>query len=291
MPRTVWEQTDPRFKGNPQWDNPSHLRGCAEEAHYEPQRKAFHIPLYIHPASSPTDASRRLDFRDYFNRNVARRLDQLSPDDARAFCWKDCAIYGNVGLTARDHGALLDDVYREWFPHRAQDKDVSDGSFFGKFMRFLPAVGTLREIVRFHTVLCQKLRELEKEIPDRKPIDPCQVRRDGQSAQPIIAEYKLRETFSAAFIVVDAGWQERGVLLVWRSEDLASRYNCKEGGDIIAYDCGDLGQTCVVYRCLLKRAMQLIVSTDPDRAKRRVEYNEMLEEKLGDDHDGDDELK
>lgn len=39
-------------------------------------RAAFHIPLYIHPA----DAARRLDFRDCFNRNVARRLDQLSPD-------------------------------------------------------------------------------------------------------------------------------------------------------------------------------------------------------------------
>ena len=38
--------------------------------------------------------------------------------------------------------------------------------------------------------------------------------------------------------------------------------------------------------------MQFIVSTDPDRAKRRTEYNEMLEETLGEDNnDGDDEQK
>lgn len=132
------------------------LRGCAEEAHYEPQRKAFHIPLYIHPALL-TNAARRLDFCDRPNRSVARRLDQLSSDDGRAFCWKDCAICGNIGLTGKDDFALLDEVYREWFPHRAQDKDVSGGSFFGEFMLFTPAVGTLQEHVRFHVVLCEKL--------------------------------------------------------------------------------------------------------------------------------------
>ena len=288
MPRTVWKQTDPRLKDDLQWNNPSYLRACAEEAHYEPQRKAFHIPLYIHPAS-PTDAARRLDFRDHFNRNVARRLGHLSPDDARAFCWKDCAIYGNVGLTGKDHVALLDDVYREWFPHRAQDKDISEGSFFGKFMRFTPAAGTLQEIVRFHAVLCETLWELEREISDRKPVDPCEVR-SSQSAQSV-ADYKMRETFSAAFIVLDAEWQERGVLLVWRSEDLASRYKCEDGGEITRYDGsdgGDLGRACV-FRCPLKRAMQLIVSSDPDRAKRGAEYNEMLEETLGKDNDSDNE--
>ncbi|MCJ1471610.1 hypothetical protein MMC13_000250 [Lambiella insularis] len=287
MPRTVWKQTDPRLKDDPQWNNPSYLRACAEEAHYEPQRKAFHIPVYIHPAS-PTDAARRLDFRDHFNRNVARRLDQLSPDDCRAFCWKDCAIYGNAGLTGKDHVALLDDIYRVWFPHRAQDKDVSEGSFFGKFMRFTPAAGTLQEILRFHAVLCEKLCELEKDIPDTKPIDPCEV---GPGQARPVAEYKLRETFSVVFIVLDAGWQERGVLLVWKSEDDASRHNCEEGGEITGYDGsngGDLGQACV-FRCPLKRAMQLIVSTDPERTKRQAEYNEMLEETLRENDDDDDQ--
>jgi hypothetical protein len=282
MPRTAWKP-DQRFKDDPVWNNPSHLRACAEEAHYEHQRKAFVIPLCIQPAS-PTDAARRLDFCDHFNTSVARRLDQLTPDDCRAFCWKDCAIYSNTGLTLKDRLALLDDVYQEWFPHRAQDKDVSDGSFFGKFMCFTrPAVGTLPEILRFHEVLCEKLCELEEEIPDTMPINPCQVRPD--QAWPVMAEYKLRGTFSVVFIVLDAGWQERGVLLIWKSENDALKHNCEEGGEITGNDGrdgGDLGQACV-FRCPLKRAMQLIVSTDPERAKRQAEYNEILEKTLGED--------
>ena len=35
--------------------------------------------------------------------------------------------------------------------------------------------------------------------------------------------------------------------------------------------------------------MPLIVSTDSEKAKRRAEYNEMLEETFGEDYDGDDE--
>lgn len=50
----------------------------------------------------------------------------------------DCTIYGNVGLTEKDRVALLDDIYREWFPHRAQDKDMSEGSFCGKFYALHP---------------------------------------------------------------------------------------------------------------------------------------------------------
>lgn len=41
-------------------------------------------------------------------------------------------------------------------------------------MRFTPTVGTLSEIERFYAVLCEKLCELEKEIPDTKRLDPCE---------------------------------------------------------------------------------------------------------------------
>ena len=151
-----------------------------------------------------------------------------------------------------------------------------------------PTDWTLQEILRFHALLCKKLCELEKEIPDTMPIDPFQA--FAYKAQPEVAEYKLRHTFPVVFIVVDSGWQERGVLLVWKSKDDASRHNCEEGGEVAVYDgsdSGDLGQACV-FRCPLKRAMQFVVSTDPERAKQRREYNELLEETLGeveDDHD------
>lgn len=95
--------------------------------------------------------------------------------------------------------------------------------------------------------------------------------------------FKLRETFAIVFIVIDAGWQEHGVLLVWKNEDVAKKYSCTEGGKVMGYDGddpSDLGEACV-FRCSLERAMQLVVSQDPERAHNRTEYNEMLEETLG----------
>ena len=332
MPRTVWKQTNPRLQGNPQWDNPTYLRGCAEEAHYEPQRKAFHIPLYISPAdtitsnantspsfistgpqpqpsNSPvittnkatTASSYRLDFRNHFNRHTSRVLSDLSPDDCRAFCWKDCAIYGSSPhLTGKDHTALLDEIYHEWYPHRAEDKDISDGSFFGKFMRFtFEARVSVGHIVHFHRLLCGALEELEGQIPLEVPVHPCAVRLDDQKG-PELAEYKIRETFDRVFTVLDdMAWRQRGVLLVWANEREAERHNCKthNGHDSDADGVGvgrDLqmsqeydndgnisGAEVCMFRCPLKRAMQIVVSTDPERAARRMEWNEMLEEMLG----------
>lgn len=46
-----------------------------------------------------------------------------------------------------------------------------------------------------------------------------------------------------------------------------------------------------LFRCPLKRAMQLIVSTDPKRAKGRAEYNEMFEETIVEDTDDDDDKR
>ena len=121
MPRTVWEP-DPRFSHTPNWNNPSHLRGCAEEFHHDRLYRTWTIPLHIHPATS-SDADRGLIFRDIFCRNVGRQLDKLTPDDCRVFCWKDCAIYGNTNYTGAEPIKLFNFIYRQWFPNRAQDKD------------------------------------------------------------------------------------------------------------------------------------------------------------------------
>ncbi|KAA8644953.1 hypothetical protein EYZ11_008165 [Aspergillus tanneri] len=265
-------------------DNPSYLRGCAEENHYESLQRHFAMPLRIQPAS--TDTACVFEFLDLFHQRRVRQLTQLTPDDCRLFCWKDCAIYSKNKLPLSDSLSLLDNIYREWFPHRAADNDVSDGSFFAKYMYFAQdTAGTLQDILHFHQVLCEKLRELEREMPPTLPINPCHVF-VGQP-KPRVAEYKLRESFSLVFIVLDAGWQEQGVLLVWRSQDDALKYNCNEDREITGYNNGgNLGQACV-FRCPLKRAMQLIVSTDPERAKQQVEYNEVFEENLGEVNDGE----
>lgn len=78
--------------------------------------------------------------------------------------------------------------------------------------------------------------------------------------------------------------EERGrcVKIQLRGRYRITRYDGSDGGD--------LGQMCL-FRCPLKRAMQLIVSTDPKRAKGRAEYNEMFEETIVEDTDDDDDKR
>ena len=127
------------------------------------------------------------------------------------------------------------------------------------------------------------------EIEDLEPAIPHAVPPKEETRR--VGAYKLRETMFDVCIVIDAGWQEHGVLLVWKNEDVAKKYNCSEGGEVQAYDGGKLQayerddgaglDNACVFRCPLKRAMQMVVSQDPVRAQKRAEYNEMLEETLG----------
>ena len=111
--------------------------------------------------------------------------------------------------------ALLDEVYREWYPHRAEDKDVSEGSFFGKFMRFVsPTSGKsvgVGDVARFHSLLCARLKDMEGHISREAPVDPCAVNSSNEVMIQKVAEFKLRETFDKLFIVIDnTAWQQRG---------------------------------------------------------------------------------
>ena len=296
MPRTTCIIPD-SWKDDPQYNNPSFLRAWVEEEHHERERKGYALELRIYPEEAMHSHQGVLLPRsdglshDDSERKLPRLQRRVSPStfahDPRSFFWKDCAIYGNQtgpDLTSLSYYDLLDQVYREWFPHRAEDKDVSDGAFFGKFMRFYPPIKTLDFAIRFHLRLCDFLRSLEDQgVWDNH--DPRLFRgREPPRGDP----YKLRETFSSVFIVIDQGWQENGVILVWKNEDLAVKHGCLEDGEIkrrtstdTACDLGDAS----VFHCPLKRAMQLVVSQDPYRAQKRREYNEHLEETLGDPED------
>lgn len=288
MPRTVY-QPDPSWKGNPSWDNPSFLRGCAEEAHHEPLHHASHLPMPIFPIGALHDRKGYLLPRDdglshgEVERELPYNVRIANSQDIRAFCWKDCVIYVNERLTGSDDWKLFDDIYREWFPHRAEDKDVSDGSFFCHIMRFTPPTNGIDQIIRFHQKLCTHFQGLEKEgiWQEEK-----QFAKIGSIWNPRTGPHQLRETFPLVFIVVHSGWQENGVLIVWKNEDTATRYGCQESEEIIlegkAEDLGDAS----IYRCPLQRAMRLVVSQDPHRAQKRREYSMVLEETLGDPEDG-----
>lgn len=219
--------------------------------------------------------------RGYNNQHTTRSLSDLNPDDCRAFCWKDCAIYGHAGLTGQGAFDLLDQVYQEWFPHRARDKDVSDRSFFGKSMEFKRRVSNLEEILRFHRSLCRRLQALEADVPDRELYAPFHVKPDGRRR---VRPFQLRPTLLSVFIALNKGWQEHGVLLVCNTESTASKLGIEDGkDDITSYevtDGSDLGEARVLH-CPLKRAMKAVVSRDKERARKRTEYNEMFDEIYG----------
>ena len=153
-------------------------------------------------------------------------------------------------------------------------------------MRFIPPATTIAQIIHFHEALCEKLSTLVPEIEDLEPAIPHAVPPQEETRR--IGAYRLRQTVFDVCIVIDAGWQEQGVLLVWKNDDIARRYNCSKGREVQAYDSDDagaLGNACV-FRCPLKRAMQMVVSQDPVRAQKRAEYNEMLEDTLGEAEEG-----
>jgi len=185
---------------------------------------------------------------------------------------------------------LYDDIYREWMPHRARDKGYRDGSFFAKLIilaRRSP-FWQLPDIVLFHQALYENISGVE--IPEFY-VHPF---RDFRPTLPEYSEFKLKDTFAKVFIVLGDEWQERGVILVWLSEADAIRHGCvvTPGGDVNVYDGDDginLG-SARAFRCPLKRAMKLIVATDPERAGPRAEFSGQFEEVLGEvDDDSDDE--
>ncbi len=63
-------------------------------------------------------------------------------------------------------------------------------------------------------------------------------------------------------------------------QEMQERHECDDDGSDNAQLLG--GGVCM-FRCPLKRAMRIVVSTDPERAVRRREWNEMLEEMLGEE--------
>jgi len=138
------------------------------------------------------------------------------------FCWKGYAIYGNIGLTGQDQFALLDQVYEEWFP---------------QFMRFVPAVPEIEDILCFHRTLCERIRSVENVILDREhfppyALKPEEVRREGA--------FQLRTTFSSVFLNLNAGWEEHGVLVVCGSEKCVRDLNIEESqGEIARYEVDD----------------------------------------------------
>ena len=237
-------------------------------------------------------------------------------DDLRLFRWKDVVIYVNAGVQYHiDQKALFDQIYREWFPHRAEDKDVSDAAFWAIPIRFRPpgvlfpspetaqkslnlqeiGFAGVKGLWQWHTALGIKLRELEEEEIREREIINTNTSSTGSSSAggPASQGSSLRQSLHDVLVVLEGDWQKDGVYLVWKDAETAKLYNCtatgkgiESGNGVEECQAQDWQPGCA-FRCSLKRAMQITVSRDPYRVEGKPEWNEQLEETLGgEDEDG-----
>ena len=268
--------SEPQPSTQDPYKDSSFLRACAQERHYEEQRLLFMRSFCI---ESTSPGSEEVIVANNYYKLITKPLSELSPDDCRQFCYKDCAIYGNAErLGGTVPWRVLDDVYNEWFPHRAMDKDVAQGSFFGKYIHFRDPVVPLAEIIDFHERLCEKLKSLEGDVVGRRLVIG-----GGEEPKepPTKGLYRLRDTFNLMLIVLDhTSWGDNGVLLVYKDRGIAS--GLKIDGEVL--DIEDVAPARV-YRLSLKGAMQAVVSQDKERSKRRREYNDLNNELYGSDSD------
>ncbi|KAL8895518.1 MAG: hypothetical protein Q9192_003589 [Flavoplaca navasiana] len=296
MPRTLLEP-DPRWTSDPY-----RLRAQAEEYHHETLRKIFALPpkLSLPKQTSTSEReeqfSRVLSFRRYdSNQFTARRLSELAPDDAKIFCWKDCAVYGlHTGIKGQvgsiNTYRLLERGYRAWFPRRSTDRDVSDGNFWGIPVWFQLHEGKTKEILgddeegrnngakaeesgalaqiwSFHEMFYDHLKGLTAGIEEGK-----------------VDKWEMRASSTEAVMIIELDWEEQGVRLTWK-ENPAERYVGFAAEELRIVEQKAQGGFWEL-RCPLERAVRIVASRDFERrGGRREEWNHQFEETLV---DGDD---
>lgn len=210
-------------------------------------------------------------------KRVTKNIQDLTPENCRQFCWKDCALYNTTHESPRN--GLSKCVFQQWFPHRDMSKDLSLGSYACKL---ISADATdVFGIARMHASLCNRVTSLREEMSDfqRYPYDwNYQPGFVGTNIQGDVS-FELRSTFPVIFIVVDrADWNEEGVLVV-----------CQADATVDALELGDQALkervvrpegTVITIRVSLERALYAIATVhDKERVVRHT--SQYFDEELG----------
>ncbi|KAL9032321.1 MAG: hypothetical protein Q9180_006569 [Flavoplaca navasiana] len=282
--------------------DPYRLRAIVEQYHYETVRKIFALPpelsLPMQSSSSKEEEqlSRVLSFRGYHsNQSTGRHLSMLKPDDAKIFCWKDCAVYGIHTDSAGQVGSidtygLLERGYRTWFPRRSMDRDVDDGNFWGipvwlqlydnKFQKNIgrseerrnsepqaEELGDLAQVWSFHEMFCEQLQGLAANIDQSKA-----------------GKWELRQSSTEVVMIVDVRWEEKGVRLTWKANPV-EHYAGFATHELAMVEQNAQGGFWELH-CSLERAIRIVASRDPERRGGRWEaWNHQFEETLVDEDD------
>lgn len=281
--------------------DPSHWRACAQSYHHTTLEKSFLWSVHIHRNAS---GAKTLDIPLQFHERVTKPIADMDGDDARQFCYKDCAIYQNVSFgkpfVEMD---IFEKVYAKWWPGRFKGEDiirvgptgVNRHSFWGKYMNFSPPGVELTEVVAFHAELAQKLKELAPEVLAAKVLafDP----RYGMERERGL--YSMMGTFEEVFVVLDrVEWETEGVSCVFRDGETAGRFGLDDGerDAMIEVPEQEMGQLesgnwskPSLLRVSLERAVEIVAGRDEERRKRgkRSEWNDMKEQFLGGEGEGE----
>ena len=167
-------------------------------------------------------------------------------------------------------GKLVNDIWRDWYPHRQMDRDVADGNFFCNFATLGPS-WALKEIYNFHNLLSTQVTAQQPMI--KRPEIPRYTTLDvAEDVSPTV-----RPSFSEVFIVIDKlDWRQEGVLLTYKNETIAAKYGSNgRSPDLPVSETG--GPT---FRVQLEQAMQIIMFVDHERVwpnmEKSVLYKDLL---------------
>lgn len=266
--------------------SPSHWRACAQDAHYEKLDKSFFFPLNIR--KDATSGAKILDIQLQFHERVSKTVSEMDGEDARQFCYKDCAVYQNVKFKEPfEEKEVFKRSYERWWPARLKGGEVGQGgtgrgAFWGMWMRFVKPGVELREIVKLHEDLSQKVKGLEGEILEPKVLafDP----RYGKERRR--GGYRVMDSFGEVFVVMDRReWEVQGVVIVFRDGEVGGRYGF-EGGEEVERGEGerDGGWSGFrAYRVSLVRVVEIVTGRDEERRIRGEgrEWNDLEERFLG----------
>ncbi len=244
--------------------------------------------------STSTDAE-----RDDEPRSTISETANVNNDDLRLFRWKNVIIYVNRDVEIKDQMRLLNHIYREWFSHRAENKNVSDEIFWDVLLRFtsfeilrsesesslsqssssdqrkkqqqdLVDFVEIKKLWKWHATLIEELQDLEEE--------------EKKMRWKKISFSDLRSTLQNVLVLLDEDWQREEVLLMWKKTKTTKSYDCvaESSSDVKKEDdaADENWQFDCVFRCSLKRAMQMTVSRDLYRIKTRRKWNELLKKTL-----------
>jgi hypothetical protein len=320
----------------------------AVDSHYTYHSAATRIPHRIDASLSPSTSAAalapeawRISLSAKF---LAREHSTFSLDDFPArfvpfFAYKDVAVYVSNSSVA-NLGGLWDRMYREWYPSR--DKTVFDngilrgcGSPFAcATMRIdlgnagsasddagdpTAATGSLlTSLVHWHLALLERIEALCPQFEAlheggaRTLVCPgLSPQQQDRYTTPKRVGYKpiIRSSFGECFLWVNDVWEEEGVRLVVRSEDMLPGMNSGEpdglrrdvelegkvrmvtGPARERVQAGEerdsrrevrvVPDNVVVLKGSLESAMRMVLARDEARNLATTEWNPVLEEWLG----------